>query len=313
MCLFISSQTGLLLLIRAKRKNIIAQLQADLEASSSGNKSSTSSKPDDDPSSLRILETYRHCYNPCGDTLAARLPVEGLERMYAPRPLIEVSLADENSNKTGEELLQQFLPAMRRGRGRRSYEMGDFDISRYDGEDVDVDDDERSSERSHSDENLSFLGEDVADLTVKTTVSDPSKGIKLTIAKKPKSRTSEAESQDSGSEHMKTPPRSGEGRRRGAMRPSHADFFEATKIRATNIQFVFSYAGRIQRCKSVERRKSSVIDCPPVTGVNYVESDYHRLSKSLPIKRPAKSLTKKAKTKCFRQRVAPYCLENTIL
>lgn len=254
----------------------------------------------------KMRELYQMAYVLCGDGLAAGLPVETLCDVYFPNPLPEVKLGDDDCEKTGEELLQQFLPTMRKGRARRSFETsGDFEA----GDDVDYDDD-RSSD------GLSFVGDENADLTIKATVSDPRRGIKLFIGKKSKSRLSEAESQDSETEVNKTPPRLSAFKKKTL--PSLEDAFERTKMRSKSIQFVFCYAGRIQRCKSTERRKSSVAESPPALPVFPVfpvsqSSRFHKLCLSLPPSGKGKALTGKAKNKTIRNRLLPQSLLYSLL
>jgi hypothetical protein len=282
-------QTGLLLLVRERRTRLIQDL-----GMAPGSVAAEKENPYEDCEKLK--EVYQLSFNTCGDTLSSRLPIESVSNVYFPKSLPKVSLADDDSKKSGEELLQQFLPSIRRGRGRRSFETGEFD------EDYD---DDRSSD------DLSFVGEGDADLTIKATVSDPGKGIKLLIGKKSKSRLSEAESQDSENESTKTPPRLTAYRKPTRPMRQYSDFFEWTTIKAPSIQFVFSYAGRIQRCKSIERRKSSVVEPPVIPG--FQSSEFQRLSRQMPLSGRSKALTKQAKCKSQCHRLLPQSLLTALL
>ena len=148
-----------------------------------------------------LTDMYRNLDDCFGDALSMRNPVRHLEGVYVVRSKeVKVSLADpdEDVHKSGEELLKQFTVGVEDM--LQNNEMPDLEEvepqSNQSPEDVDYDMEEKSerserssrSSRSHSDENLSFLGED-SDLTVKN-VSDPSQGIKLTIMKLPKVKIS---------------------------------------------------------------------------------------------------------------------------
>ena len=183
-----------------------------------------------------LAATYAQLYEYCGDALAGRLhfvtPNRYVRRRKeAPR----VTFDDEHSHKTGEQLLREFLDmpypvAMDTAQVKSENQSADGT--------VDMDYDEKSerserssrSERSHSDESLSFLGDD-ADLTVRATVSDPSLGIKLTITKRPK---------------VKIPsPELGHGRREEGVRRSSretvASVFDSSFRRTTRASFSFRF------------------------------------------------------------------------
>ena len=147
-----------------------------------------------------LADLYSELYEYCGDSLAGKLPIHTVTNWESPRKKeVHVTFEDEHSHKTGEQLLQEFLDTpypvamdtAQAGEAKGENQSADGTV-----EDMDYDLDEKSeksepserssrSERSHSDESMSFLGDD-ADLTVKATVSDPSLGIKLTITKRPK-------------------------------------------------------------------------------------------------------------------------------
>ncbi len=227
-------------------------------------------------------QLYELGYEYFGDSLAMRLPVVQISNFYVASSTCEapILLGDENSKKSGEELLQEILDSKPVGRGmRKSTESLSQEVKSevHGSEDMDVDVDEKSSrsgrssrssrsDRSHS-EDLSFLGlgED-ADLTVQATVSDPSMGIKLFISKKPKSRV---ETEKAASDVPLMPKLSsqealtGETRTsapklyRSGSKPSGADsepVFDRVPIQSQEVTFVFRFLGREQVCKTERNR-----------------------------------------------------------
>ena len=191
-----------------------------------------------------LLATYQQLYDCFGNSLAARLPVFVLPGVYvAKREEIVVSLADEFTRKSGEELLQTFLEVDRER------------ITPTD--DVDMDEQsERSSrsERSHSDE--SYVDEQ-ADLTVKATVSHPSQGIKLTILKRPK-RDSESEmfGNPAGGRLIKKRRLTSQSSRDSLLR----HMFEPVAL-VRPARFVFRYAGCVQ-CSEPKGKKWTIPTLP---------------------------------------------------
>ena len=146
-------------------------------------------------------ELYSEFSSYFGDSLSAKLPVGRVDGFYSSQEKEDklVQLSSEEAKKSGEELLQQIMNAPLPPQHHHYHHHHSRGPSRMHSmantEDSDLHsffDDEKSemssrSERSHSDD-LSFLYDD-SDLTVKTTVNDPSLGIKLTITKRPKTKS----------------------------------------------------------------------------------------------------------------------------
>ena len=190
-------------------------------------------------------ELYTEFTNYFGDSLSAKLPVEDVEDFYVDiRQDTLVDLGSEESKKSGEQLLHQILnapsitpvaSASRLGSsGNPTDEPRSENHSAYDF----TPDDEKSerssrSDRSHSDD-LSFLGDDT-DLTVKATVSDPSLGIKLTIAKLPKFKT--------------LSPKAPELKRRRLKSDRITEVFDRPPLKRPKEFMVFRYQGMEKFCQ----------------------------------------------------------------
>ncbi len=125
-----------------------------------------------------MLEFYQDAYQKFGDAICCKMPMSNIPDFYVIKYEEKfVSLADEDSQKTGEEMLQDFLTVSREEAERR----------RANGDDDDDDRSDRSSrsDQSDLDDGISpFLGD--SKITVSTTLSDPSMGIKLKFRKMPK-------------------------------------------------------------------------------------------------------------------------------
>ena len=184
-----------------------------------------------------LAALYAQLYEYCGDGLAGKLPVHSVANRYVGRrkEASRVTFEDQDSHKSGEQLLREFLDmpypvAMDTAQTKSENQSADGTVDMdYDEKSERSERSERSSrsERSHSDESLSFLGDD-ADLTVKATVSDPSLGIKLTITKRPKVK----------------PPSPQTRREEGVRRPSRetvASVFDSSFTRKTRATFCFRF------------------------------------------------------------------------
>lgn len=148
-------------LIRAERQQLLVHNTDELLIGDADNAAAHQ------PSDL-----YAMFYDFLGDSLSLRLPINRCHfrdvSLPTVTPLRETNILGEDitSRQTGEQLLQQFLdPPARDFRSERSSE--------------------RSSPMSSD---FGGVAGDDADMTIKETVSDPSRGIRLTILKRPKAR-----------------------------------------------------------------------------------------------------------------------------
>ena len=235
-------------LLHSARSTVITDNRHHLPTSSQGDvKVSTETmKPD----------FYAMLYEFHGDALSVRLSAmyDSFPAASVPQPS-ETSLmcVDASASQSGEQLLQQFLdPAPRRTDSDR----GSVVLVR--------------SERSSS---VSSGCADLGDMSVKETVSDPSRGIRLTILKKkPRIQTdreptsSQASNKDiktavqqpsvpastataqSKLKELKKSPTKGISMQK--VKVGLSDAFEdlVTFKRKQDIMFVFKFQGREQRC-----------------------------------------------------------------
>lgn len=199
-------------------------------------------------------EMYTALYEFHGDALSARLPA--MYDVFSALPslpqLSATSLmgVDSSAGQSGEQLLQQFLDPVRR---RTDSDRGSVVVVR--------------SERSSS---VSSECADLGDLTVKETVSDPSRGIRLTILKKkPKIQTdvdtamSQAGNRDLNTAiQLASVPVSTAAKLKELKKsptkliPMQKVKFELNEVfddlvtfkRKQDIMFVFKFQGREQRC-----------------------------------------------------------------
>ena len=142
-----------------------------------------------------MTHIYHEFYSYFGDGLATRLPVIENTHDYTPKKEeIYVSLTDPETLKSGEALLEAFMETIEKSesedlKSERS-EKSDRTPDEMDVEELDEKSEksDRSFRSDHSEETLTLFGDDVrsVDLAVKSTVDDPSGGIKLTITKRPK-------------------------------------------------------------------------------------------------------------------------------
>ena len=192
-----------------------------------------------------------------GDSLAARLPVRQVHEIYVrkhPQPV--VSLADADSKKSGEELLQVFLNVS----GSKLDDSENVDIKSEnqsyepaEDEDIDMDKSEHSSE--HSDDST-FME---SNLTVKTVVGDPSTGIKLTFRMLPK-----IEPPIAAPVVLPPPPPPPEPEPVKKVRRKYLDeeVFEREPFLPPHLHttFVFSYAGCVQESQPKPRTERTIFD-----------------------------------------------------
>lgn len=193
--------------------------------------------PDSQSPEEELLKIYSDLYSYFGDALATRLAINTATGRYIPPPQHPVvSLRDEDAKKTGEELLQTFL-------------------TKKEEDEMEIDDKSEKSSRSEhsggSDESANYFD---TDLTVKT--SDDSKGIKLTIFKRPKKPHQKASPSVPRPEPQA---RQDPKRRQKQSFRQHHDrlaFFENHPLISPyqSTQFIFMYAGCEQR--SEPRKKS---------------------------------------------------------
>jgi len=200
---------------------------------------------------------YAVLYEFHGDALSVRLPA--MYDIFSPTPSVpqpsDTSLVcvDSTASQSGEQLLQQFLDFAPR---KTDSDRGSVIMVR--------------SERSSS---MSSECADLGDMSVKETVSDPSRGIRLTILKKkPKLQTdvepalSQASNKDSKTavqqsavpasttvaqskaKELKKSPTKGISSQK--MKVGLSEVFEdlVTFKRKQDIMFVFKFQGREQRC-----------------------------------------------------------------
>lgn len=228
------------------------------------------------PPPKTFSETYSHLYECFGDSLAARLPITNVTDFYRHRkkPML-ISFGDADTERTGDELLQQFLEHPAGARRNTSDQRTP--------EDMDVDEKSNpsvwSARSSRSDGNLSYMGEDT-DLSIKATVSDPSRGIKMTILKRPKTKLS---SPPTLQPIVSTPailpplpptqvptlqpidanssPKKPKIGRKSSLPKSvkTSDMFELSRLRERDVIFVFSFQGRVQHCVFSERQKALIL------------------------------------------------------
>ena len=230
-------------LLRSVRSSHITDKQSHRPSSADrGGMQSGISKPD----------FYAMLYEFHGDALAARLPA--MYDSFRARPPVpppsETVCVDFAAGQSGEQLLQQFLdPAPRRTDSDR----GSIVVVR--------------SDRSSS---VSSECADLGDLSVKETVSDPSRGIRLTILKKkpklqldaagpptaqpddkdvkPSAAPAAAAAAQSKVKEPKKSPTKGIPVQR--VKVGLPEMFEdlVTFKRKQDIMFVFKFQGREQRC-----------------------------------------------------------------
>ena len=207
------------------------------------------------PSLLTFTDLYLELYEQFGDSLACRLPIVRIPDYYRPRKEPDrVSFADADTAKTGEELLKQFLfDGSSRGnqssRGRFSTENGETEM--------------KSNRSSHSSISDEYTGDD-ADLSIKASVNDPSHGIKLTIFKRPKSKSTPEVAQPLAAEKQSTTDvkiakLSNDKKSNPVKKLSPAEMFELTTLRGRDALFMFRFQGRIQLCTFTERKKMQIL------------------------------------------------------
>ena len=224
-----------------------------------------------------ISDMYQELYEYFGDSLAAKLPIRHLQNIYIQgQKEVYVSLGDDECKKSGEELLQQLLnsatPEMpsvqpddtEMKSENHSYEQTmeemDFDEKSEPSERSEQSSRSSRSDRSHSDENLSFLGDDT-DLTVKATVSDPSMGIKLTITKRPKAKESCIPANVFSPPEKPDPKLEARRTKRRELRMKELFEGNLEPDQPRDVSFTFRFQGREQRCMNRGRRMQHSVCC----------------------------------------------------
>ena len=231
-------------LLRSARSTIINDNQSRLPTSSGG--------VGDAMNESMKLDLYAILYEFHGDALSSRLPAmyDSFPAKLPVQQTSELSLlgSDSTAGQSGEQLLQQFLDSVPR---RTDSDRGSVILVR--------------SERSSS---VSSGCADLGDMSVKETVSDPSRGIRLTILKKkPRTETDveHTSSQPSNKElktavppaiaspqskvkELKKSPMKGISTQK--VKVGLCEAFEdlVTFKKKQDIMFVFKFQGREQRC-----------------------------------------------------------------
>lgn len=242
----------------------------DRDSFSVGDSLATESK---NLASSSFLDVYSKLYEYFGDSLAARLPNVPVLDFYESKGESDavVSFADDDTCRTGEELLQRFLEQPSSSKRSRLEKDGLMEDRTSD--DTDLEDKSNMSVCSgrSSDGNHSYVGDDT-DLTIKATVSDPSRGIKLTILKRPKTAAAAAPQLTSPvaslpslwpkvSSSVKTVSKIPSKSCRSSLPKStlKSDIFELTQLKERDVIFVFSFQGRVQHCVFSERQKALIL------------------------------------------------------
>ena len=215
-----------------------------------------------------MLEMYADMNDRFGDSLSGRMPINWIRDFYHVK--IEekfVSLADDDSHKTGEEMLQAFLTVSREeAERRRANGNGDDD----DDNRSDRSDRSSRSDRSDSDDLISpFLGD--SKITVSTTLSDPSMGIKLKIRKLPKPELPPPEPEvpkepEKSPEKMEVEPT--ETKQKQLWKPTHQlSYNEAFEYSDMSFKvptvFSFRYVGTFHRCEYLRKIKTMFDEVTP--------------------------------------------------
>ena len=219
-----------------------------------------------------MLDMYQDAYDKFGDGIASRMPINHVKDFYFVKKEEKyVSLGDEDSQKTGEEMLQDFLTVSREEAERR----------RANGYDDDDDRSDRSSrsDQSDLDDGISpFLGD--SKITVSTTLSDPSMGIKLKIRKLPKldpiPPEPEPVKEPEKSEDNETVPENPDTKPKRLWNPvgqlTYDEAFEQIDLPyKIPLIFQFSYLGGYHQCEYVRTVRTmfdEVPDCMQLTHLN---------------------------------------------
>lgn len=222
-----------------------------------------------------MLDMYQDAYDKFGDAIACKMPINLIKDFYFVKKEEKyVSLGDEDSQKTGEEMLQDFLTVSREEAERR----------RANGDDDDDDRSDRSSrsDQSDLDDGISpFLGD--SKITVSTTVSDPSMGIKLKFKKLPKldpiplepepMKIGEPEkSPDKLTPLEKLDPKPSKPLWRPTHQLTHGEAFEHVEIlHKMPLLFQFSYLGGYHQCeyhKTLRTMFDEVTGCVQLSRLN---------------------------------------------
>lgn len=211
------------------------------------------------------FEAYRSLYECFGDSLAGRLREISISRYYksASQPVVQLFSCPELL-QSGEELLEA------------------FNVKDDEWQSVSADDDH--SYDDHDDNSLISDDGEVetesvptnVDLRIKSTVSDPTLGIKLTIAKLPRSSSTSSNNEYSG-RPAKRKKLSIKIKKEQIEKPeSTPPFTSMAPVKDRNVSIEFSFAGASPICKS--RLKRNII-IP--TYETFMPSEYHTASLKL--------------------------------
>ena len=228
-----------------------------------------------------MLDIYQEAYDKFGDAIAYKMPINNIKDFYIVKKEEKyVSLGDEDSQKTGEEMLQDFLTVSREeAEGRRA-----------NGDDDDDDRSDRSSrsDQSDLDDGISpFLGD--SKITVSTTLSDPSMGIKLKIRKLPKldpiPSDPEPVKEPEKSEDKLSTPEKLESKPKRLWNPcgqlTHSDAFEQIDLPyKVPLMFQFSYLGGYHQCEFHRTVRTMFDDVPDCTQLSHLNTRMGRIGKS---------------------------------
>ena len=217
------------------------------------------------------LVTQPKCYlqfqEEFGESLLPQLP--SLSSFTFKRPVLkekEVSLADADSHRTGEEMLQEFLTHNSHPGGNKSERIPFMKMESTTSSDMEV--------SNNSDERSSYEGDD-SHLTVKATVSDPSKGIKLFISKKRSKGLREEETKKKGGTRGK-----GESKRKrqDSLQSKLHEAFEITVLKPRkSISFGFSPVDWKGNPQNIYRYSKQMAIAKPFA----VKSEYRKLCLSI--------------------------------
>lgn len=203
-----------------------------------------------------LSELYKQVAEYFGDSLTSRLPVHQVGDMYVRRQQLPVvSLADQDSKKSGEELLQVFLNVTTKHEDGENVDMKSENQS-YDPtpDDIEMDEADEKSEHSSRSEHSDDSTYIDSNLTVKTVVDPSSAGIKLTFRKMPRNEPP----------LPPPPPPVPEPAPVVKVRRKYADaeVFEREEFCPPHLSttFVFVYAGMVQKSHPKPRRERTIFD-----------------------------------------------------
>ena len=248
-----------------------------------------------------LLDIYQDAYEKFGDAVACKMPINHVKDFYfVKKEEKSVSLGDEDSLKTGEEMLQDFLTVSREEAERR----------RANGDDDDDDRSDRSSrsDQSDLDDGISpFLGD--SKITISTTLSDPSMGIKLKFKKLPKPDPIPPEpepvKEPEKSPNKLSAPEKLETKPKRLWNPTHqltySEAFEQIDLPyKIPLVFHFSYLGGYHRCEYHRTIRTMFDEVPEHAQLSHLNSQMKPIGKS--------RLIRHSKAKLHRHRSSLQCI-----